>query len=374
MRIVHVVDTMDIGGAEVIVATLCRLHRQQGHDASVVCLFRIGVLGEQLRAEGFVVECVGPASTPKLTWRLTRRFRDIKPHVIHCHNAMATIAAAHAGKAMHAKVVSTRHGLVAPPHNLRCEIKFCVAGMVCNWVVGVCDATTSNLHRLPLARHSHIRRVYNGARSGPACAEQQPNIEFTLVSVGRLVQLKDFETLLKAFAVARTVLNGLELIIVGDGPLASALKQLSNDLGIASQVRFVGEASNVWPHLQRASLFVMSSRNEGLPMSLLEAMSVGLPSVVTDVGGMAEAVKLTRAGLIVPVANEHAFAEAIIQLAKTPHVLYTMGKAASSGYREHFTSERMAAEYLTLYRAEGPSYFSEFQGGTTLGTDTGLAQ
>lgn len=350
MRIVHVVDTMEIGGAEVVTATLCRLQRNHGHDPSVVCLFRKGKLAEQLSSERFTVDCMGSTSTPVLTWRLLRYFRRVRPDVVHCHNAMATITAAYPARVAGARVLSTRHGLVAPPHRLRREIKFSLAALACDSLIGVCDATADNLRRLPLAKHLQIERVYNGVCSEQQEIARQVRDDVTVVSVGRLIPLKDFETLLRAFAAAYRRVRSLRLVIIGEGPQAPALKALSAELKIDHRVQFVGETTNVRPYLETARMFAMSSQSEGLPMSLLEAMDAGLPAIVSDVGGMAEAVKLADAGLIVPVSDFASFADAIIRVAEHDSLWRTLHRAALVGYRTHFTAERMAAQYLSIYR------------------------
>ena len=359
MRIVHVIDSMEVGGAEVIVATLCRIHRQMGHDPSVVCLYATGALGEQLRSEGISVECIGQMSTPALIWRLFQRLRLLNPDVVHCHNAMATIAGAWVGKLRGATVISTRHGLVAPPHKIRREIKFSITGRACDWVVGVCDATVKNLRSLPFARGLRMTRIYSGAPIAGPSGERQKNDLFTLVSVGRLVALKDFETSLRAFAAAHSRLTATRLIIVGDGPQAPILKSLANELGVAADVLFTGETTDIWQHLQVADAFLMSSRSEGLPIALLEAMAGGLPAIVTDVGGMSEVIRLTDSGLIVPVGDHRAMAEAIVRLAQDRPLRQRMRAAATSAYQNCFTPEQMAERYLGLYRGHRESRKTE---------------
>src|SRR5580704_8036315 len=94
MNIAHVVDSMEMGGAEKLTATLCRLQRDRGHSASVHCLYEVGVLGEDLRAEGFAVTLHRPSTFFHLVRGLYRSFRHSRPDVVHCHNATAAIIAA----------------------------------------------------------------------------------------------------------------------------------------------------------------------------------------------------------------------------------------------------------------------------------------
>jgi glycosyltransferase involved in cell wall biosynthesis len=128
------------------------------------------------------------------------------------------------------------------------------------------------------------------------------------------------------------------------------LEALATELGIKSDVTFWGERLDVAGFFSAADLFCMSSTSEGLPMSLLQAMSLGVPAVTTDVGGMAEVVRIADAGLTAPVGDFNAMAEAIIKIASDPDQRARFAENASSAYREHFTLEQMDASYMDLYQ------------------------
>src|ERR1700743_1125376 len=115
MKIVHIVYSLEMGGAEVLVAKLCRMQRANGHDVSVCAYSNLGAVGEALRAEGFVVYVPGTAHPAKTMLRYFRLFRRIKPDVVHCHNVAPTLQAALSARLAGVKRVgSTRHSLVAP--------------------------------------------------------------------------------------------------------------------------------------------------------------------------------------------------------------------------------------------------------------------
>jgi len=105
---------------------------------------------------------------------------------------------------------------------------------------------------------------------------------------------------------------------------------------------------------------VLPSVSEGLPISILEAMAAGLPAIVTDVGGMPEVLSLSGAGKVVPVGKVDLLAQAITEFASRRRDLKELGQKARSCYLEHFLPERMAEEYLNLYR----SYLSGEQAAT----------
>jgi glycosyltransferase involved in cell wall biosynthesis len=354
MRIAHVVNTMQVGGAEVLVAGLCRTLRELGHDISVHCISGNGAVGEQLQREGLAVYAHRFNSRVRRTWQLMEAFRKLRPDAVHCHNVAPTVVGAPAARlARVASVVSTRHSLVAPPHIMRDELQYSLAARCCDYVVGVCQATCMNLRNLPLSPAHKIRCIYNAAaRPRPAYDLSSRKTGFTLIHVARLAAIKDQETLLRAFAIAKKNVPNASLWIVGDGTLRSRLEQLATELGVAPAVTFFGEQADVGPYLTAADTFIISSVSEGLPMALLEAMSTGLPAIVTDVGGMPEVVRMAGSGAIVPPGNPYALATEICCLANDPTTLKKWGAQARNSYEQNFAPARMAERYLQLYRGQ----------------------
>jgi glycosyltransferase involved in cell wall biosynthesis len=354
MNIAHVVDSMEMGGAEKLTATLCRLQRDRGHSASVHCLYEVGVLGEDLRAEGFAVILHRPSTFFHLVRGLYRSFRHSRPDVVHCHNATAAIIAAFPARLAGVKtVIVTRHGLVKPPYQIRRELKFALASRWCDWIVAVCEGTRTNLLAAPFAARDRIIHIYNGATPANIRAVPQQKKGFTLLYVGRLAPLKDHATLLEAVARTRAHHPGLQLWIVGDGPLELSLRKLTHELGLNDNVTFFGEQADVSPFMLAADLLVSSSVTEGLPVSLLEAMSVGLPALVTDVGGMGEIARLSGAVTLVPSSDPQGMAAALSDAIARKQELPKMGQLASYCYEQYFRPERMLDDYMNLYNRRG---------------------
>jgi glycosyltransferase involved in cell wall biosynthesis len=343
---------MEVGGAETLVAQLCRLQREQGHEPSIHAHLRLGAIGEQLRSEGFRVEVHGPAHLPEITGRFFRMFTALRPDVVHCHNPTPTIYSAMAARLAGSRtVISTRHSLVAPPYDLAQELKYAMASRFCDKVVGICNATCNNLRNAPLASKGRILRIYNGAvpihRS--SVEQQPPKTGFTLVYIGRLAAIKDHPTLLNAVAIALPSVPELSLWMVGDGPERDALEKLATSLGISGHVKFWGQQMDVSPYLSAANAFIMSSVSEGLPVSLLQAMSAGLPAIVTDAGGMAEVVRFSQCGLIAPISSPSEMANSIVRLAQNAEERARFSKFALSSFQQFFALQTMADAYLKLY-------------------------
>jgi len=158
----------------------------------------------------------------------------------------------------------------------------------------------------------------------------------TFICVARLVDQKGIDILLKGSAQALQSLPGWRLAIIGDGPLREEMQNLARDLKIAERVDWLGEVSDPFPYLRAAQFFVSTSRFEGSPNALLEAMSCGLSSIVTDASpGPLELIGDEEAGLIVPVNDVEATAAAIIRLATDEDRRVSLSQAAARRAHPH---------------------------------------
>jgi glycosyltransferase involved in cell wall biosynthesis len=167
--------------------------------------------------------------------------------------------------------------------------------------------------------------------------------EFVLVCVARLSEQKQLDILL--LAMARALRDGVmcKCFIVGDGPLRKSLEQQSLALGLSGSVFFEGFREDVRPYLQAGTAFVLTSRREGLPLAILEAMACGLPCIVTRVGGNCEAVTHGVNGLVVSPGSIDEIAGAISHLATHRQECEEMSKMARSSVRQEFNlDDRMA--------------------------------
>jgi glycosyltransferase involved in cell wall biosynthesis len=170
--------------------------------------------------------------------------------------------------------------------------------------------------------------------------------EFLLVCTARLVEVKGVDILLQA--VSRVVRQGVscKCVILGDGPLKEKLVEQTNSLGLWDSVYFEGFQRDVRPYLHAASAFILTSRIEGLPLSILEAMACGLPCIVTNVGGNAEAVRDKKVGIVVPSESVEDAADAILYLATHPRERARMAVSSRETVCEHYNSEKRIDELM----------------------------
>lgn len=354
MKIAHVVDSMEVGGAETLVLQMCHAQRTAGHDPSVYAITSLGPLGEQLIREGFAVCARTPRHFPGGLHAFYRAFRKSRPDVVHLHNPTPTVYAAFPARAAGVRsIISTRHGLVGAPLRRFVELRYALAASFCNRIVGVCDATLENLTRLHTIPKHKLVRIYNGTMPVERIplSKCPPKSGFTLLFVGRLAAVKNLQLLLRAFQAASAVRPDLRLWIVGDGSERRALESLATELRISNAVTFWGEQLDPAQFYSAADLFTMSSTSEGLPVSLIQGFSLGLPAVVTDVGGMAEVVKMGNAGIVFPAGQPQQMAEAILRLAEDRDMLGRFSTAAIELFASSFTLAPMVSAYHDLYSA-----------------------
>lgn len=178
--------------------------------------------------------------------------------------------------------------------------------------------------------------------------EKRPAEALILTSVGRLISAKGQAFLLQAFARIQARIPHAELHLAGDGPDETVLKELAESLGIADRVRFLGHQQNVASLLASTDIFVFASESEGLSNSVLEAMAMGVPSVVVDAPGVSECHVDGETGFVTP-RDADSFAERVLMLANSPDLRLRLGRAARARVESQYSIEANWRRYAALY-------------------------
>jgi glycosyltransferase involved in cell wall biosynthesis len=351
IRVVHLVIALDIGGLEMVVASLARQIRGR-FQLHVICLEGLGPVALRFQHAGVPVECIGHAETSvaRSVIRLRRRLKTLRPDVIHTHNEKAHIRGALAtlGWLRGPALVHTRHGrsrVTGWAARLANRLAIWRSG----YIVGVSE-DASTIARAEGAQPERIRVIRNGIEID--CDSTSMNDAYApmrAVAVGRLTPVKDVGTLLRA---ARTVADThpeFRLDIVGDGPSRPSLEALRRELNLERHVTFHGAAHDVRAFLKGASLFVQSSISEGLSLTLLEAMAAGLPIVATRVGGTPEAVEHGVTGLLVDPHDPDGLAHAMLTVLRDRVLAVSIGRSARARAERSFSVRQMTASYEALY-------------------------
>ena len=210
-----------------------------------------------------------------------------------------------------------------------------VGGRAAREVEHLCGLRSGSIHSIPngvpIPRQDDVRRP--------------PNADFVVGAVGRFHSQKAFDVLIRAVAQ----LPGTHLVLVGDGEERIALESLAAELGMSDRVTLTGWTEAASACLESFDVVAIPSRYEGLPLVLLEAMLSGCAIVATGVGSILDALQDGETGLVVPVDNADALANALRRLRNDSALRFRLGAAAAKTARRQFTAAVMAQAYEQLY-------------------------
>jgi glycosyltransferase involved in cell wall biosynthesis len=198
------------------------------------------------------------------------------------------------------------------------------------------------------AEHSVVIRNAVDVSAAPRSPHDRPTPR--LIAVGRLKAPKDFLTLLRALAALSE--HAFETLIVGEGPDRGEIEAEIARLGLDGRVQLAGERDDVADLLAGSDVFVLSSRSEGLPVSVLEAMAAELPVVASDVGGLSELVVDGETGLLVPTGDEAALGDALAGLLEDRERRRELGAAGRARAETLFDLAAFRQAHLDLYDRE----------------------
>jgi glycosyltransferase involved in cell wall biosynthesis len=165
--------------------------------------------------------------------------------------------------------------------------------------------------------------------------------------VGRLTAIKDHMTFLRAMVHVAASSPECRFLIIGDGELRAPLMEAAKPLG--ESVRFLGWVENLAEIYSDLDIVVLTSRNEGLPLTLMEASAASLPTVATDVGGVSDVVKHGKTGFLVRAGDSDEIAERVLQLVRSPELRSQFGAAGRQWVRTEFSAQRLVAQVASLY-------------------------
>jgi glycosyltransferase involved in cell wall biosynthesis len=355
VRIVQLVEDLELGGLERLAVDLALAQHSSGHLVLVYCLFGAGPLAASLVAAGIPVVPFGksPGFSIATVLAIAKRLRADRVDVIHGHNPGVHHYAALASRLAGVPVcVNTRHSVTTSKGLPYQERYFRWVKPFTSRVVFVCDFVRRGLEPKLGYPAEKCSVILNGIPLAPFLAHpalpgaRRPRIRFG--TIGRLVPAKGHAILLEAFARVRQAAPEAELSIYGYGDLEENLNAQIAKLGLEGRARLEGRTANSAETLQDLDVFVFSSVNEGLPLVILEAMAAGLPIVTTDVGGIPEVLPKESAWLC-PPGEPDALAGAMLQAVNCGD-LRERGEIARRTAANRYGLEQMAASYQDLYQ------------------------
>jgi glycosyltransferase involved in cell wall biosynthesis len=363
MRILFLSTSMGMGGADQQLLSAAQVLRTRGHEVLIVSLTPLGPMGLEARRAGLPTESLEMRRgipDPRGLVRLIRLVRTWRPDVVHSHmvhaNLMAralrllvpvpvmvsTIHNIHEGGPLWMAAYRMTNGLVDHMTIISeaAADRFITEGIVPRDLLTVVPngVDTDRMQHVPPGTRQVLRRSIG---LGP---------EFVWLAVGRFEVAKDYPNLLRGFARVRQHQPQAVLLLVGHGSLQQETEALTQELGLASAVRFLGVRSDVPAVMSAADGYVMSSAWEGMPMVLLEAAAAGLPIVATMVGGNPEVVRNEETGFLVPARDPEALGLAMLRLMGLSEAQRrAMGERGREHVRTHYGLNRVAERWERLY-------------------------
>lgn len=351
VRVCHLSMCLQTGGLERLLVDFARFHDRQKFEMEFLALTGEGQPATDIRAAGCSARVLNDRLKIHKLRSLTQLVRHLKQQhtqVVHTHNTYAqfygAIAARLAGVPV---VINTQHGQGCGDH-WKARWQFKLANRWTQRIVGVSHDGARLCQQQDHRVRDKITTIWNGINLD-RFTYYGPKPTPTAISVARLSATKDFPTLLRAVQLVLPHVSDFRLRIVGDGPERAKLESLIDELGLHPHVELLGERHDVPALLADSGFFVSSSLSEGISLTLLEAMSVGLPVVATAIGGNPEVVLDGQTGRLAPASDPAALARVIVELCDERDLWTAMGLLGRQRVEQNFEIRQMIRSYEALY-------------------------
>jgi sugar transferase (PEP-CTERM/EpsH1 system associated) len=359
LSIVHVLSSYGVGGQERVALDLAIGQKARGHEVSVLSLAPApdGAMADEFREHGIAVGRVpkGAGLDATLVPRLVRELRKYRADIVHTHNPLPLIYGAPAARLAGAAAIHTKHGVNPGSRGHRLLRR--AAAQLTHAFVAVSDTTETQAREQRDAPSRRLHMIANGIRldryrpdpEARAATRRELALgdAWVIGTVGRMDDFKNQALLVRAMAPLLS--ERVRLVLVGDGPSRAAVEAEVAKLANPSWVVLTGRRMDVPKLVPAFDVFALSSKSEGLPLVVPEAMAAGLPIVATAVGGLPSVVDEGKTGMLVPV-EETALRSALKSLIDDHALARRLGARARTTALARYSSERMVDAYLDLYR------------------------
>ncbi len=386
-RVLRIITRLNVGGPAIQAARLTTDLRPLGYDTALVhghVAAGEGNMRDLLAADEpgvYYVDSLCRPIRPADDWRAFLRLgevlREFQPAIVHTHMAkagllgrLATFAYNRtAGRARPARIVHTYHGHVLEGYFSPAMTAALIRterwlGRGTDVLVAISPRIRDELiGRFRIAPLDRFRIVPLGfdlaplAAVGPAeRAAARRRLEIPLdalvvTTVGRLTAIKNHELLLNAARDVASASPRAIFLIAGDGELREPLEARARALGLGDRVRWLGWRRDLATIYGATDVFALTSRNEGTPVALIEAMAAAVPGVSTDVGGVADVIADESTGILVPLDDPLALAAAVTRLLADDHTRREMGARARQAVLARYDVKRLVSDIDALYRS-----------------------
>lgn len=365
LRVVHVIHSLERGGAEALLVDLARVAPETGIQMAVLALMRVRDrrYAHELADLGVSVADLGLCSrwNPRALTAGPAALRAFAPQLVHTHLKHADLVGAVASRRLAVPMVSTLHLIEDAPNSVgrlkrratamartsTAARTIAVSNAQRRWYLGTFRVPPHTVVTIPNGVVKPEPRTLGDRAALRATLGARPD-QVLALHVGIMRPGKGHEDLIEALSLIPDAVD-VRIIMAGEGELRSQLEEQAARVGLhPERLAFLGFREDIPAMLDAADFVVSASRFEALPTVLLQALAAGRASVATEVGGVPEVVTAAEA-LLVPPSDPRALAEAISRLATDPQLRAELGIAASQRYAERFDATLWALRLRRLY-------------------------
>lgn len=364
MRILYVIDSLKVGGAEILLVDLLRIVERQGHEATVA-YFSPGPLDRELATLGVPAHRLSRRglADPRAVLRLLGLIRTWRPHVVHTHLTKSDLVGQLAAALGRVPVrISSAHN-VDPWRRSRVltRINRLITSR-CQWVIAVSNEVRDYLTAVRAYPAEKLVTVANGIDLERFDPQRRKPVDRTsawglgaehiaIGVIGRLEPQKGHSVLLEAATRVVGEVPESRFLFIGDGSLRAELEAQRTRLGLDEQVIFTGVMQDVPAVLAALDAVAFPSLWEGLPVALLEAMAMEKPIVATAVGGMPGVLRDGVSGMLVPPGEPVELARGLLGILRDPAMAGALGRQARRVVRRDHSAQAMHQRILALYQS-----------------------
>ena len=363
MKLAYLITRSDeIGGAQKHVLFLAK-HFHDNGDEVIVIAGGDGLFLDEIRSNGIkyvsirtLKKEISIINDLKSIIKIYRLLNKFKPDILSSHSVKAGCIARILSIFINSYTLFTAHGWshIHASKNLKKIIYLNIERLLSIFshkTITVCDSDLSFAIRKNLAPMENIICIPNGMPDIFVKKKYTKNFLknniLNIVSITRLDSPKDPLTLVKSIKILEKF--NVNLNIIGEGEYRKEIKKYILENSLNNKVNLLGRLNDVSHVLSESDLFVLSSFSEGLPRSIIEALSASLPAIASNVGGIKELIKTNINGFIIDQQNPKLFAEAIKAYIIKPQLLYIHGKESREIYENKYTLNKMIKNYSDFY-------------------------
>lgn len=359
MKIVYIITRSDVlGGASVHLLDLAKGMIEKGHQIHIL-VGGTGAFTEALDKNNIAYTPLAHLKRELSVQHevlgyveIKKQLKQLKPDIVHCHSTKAGLLGRLAAKSLNIPVVFTAHGWAftdgvgAKKQKIYAHVERALSKLS-DAIISVSDYDRQHGFKHNVGTQQLVTTVHNGVPDIERPTKHTQNPVPKLIMVARFEEPKDQYFLINTLAELPKNLDW-RLDLIGDGPNLQRCKDLTKSKQLDNKVIFHGQSFKVQEFLNQADIFILISKYEGFPLTILEAMRASLPIIASDVGGVKESVTAQN-GFLIPKNDSAALTYALTKLISDANLRNELGGNSRKLYETYFTFETMLEKTLNIY-------------------------